>query len=611
MSDTHWPITLIHKALTQEHDWLNTQRPLTAEDLAGRMILIDFWTFCCINCIHVIPDLQYLEHKFGNKLTVIGVHSAKFRNEQDRNNIRAAIIRYGIEHPVVNDKDFVIWQSFSVHAWPTFVLITPAGRVDTIYSGEGHRKALEFAIDRLIKEYTTTIQTAPLPIALEKDKVPETFLRFPGKLEFVQDFQGSPALFIADSGNNRILGARLSGEVFLEIGNGTQGNRDGSFTQAQFNTPQGLTYHDTILYVADMGNNSIRRIDLLANLVQTLDTTRGFSSPWDIILYPSDNELTIAMAGTHQLWVYDLTTQLPRVIAGNGRESIDDGAYPFNTLAQPSGLSVDRNKLYFVDAETSSLRVFFNGIVSTLIGTGLFDFGYAEGKRGVGLLQHPLGLDADHESPTIYIADSYNHAIRRFDRVTQELKNYSGTGQPGSVLGTLEQTQYNEPNDIVIGQGLFYIADTNNHRILILDPVKRMVSLFNIMPKKPAPLCVEPELLPNLKKSSPIEVASGKPITVYIGTSAIEINREGPSSLALFDASNYPQQMANLIREYTRADILKKKIILPALEPTKQYLLQGTIYYCTEQEKGECLLISYNQELIARSSSSETELHLP
>jgi len=165
------PITLVHKAIVQESDWLNVARPLTVQDLAGRIILLDFWTFCCINCMQVIPDLQYLEEKFGDTLTVIGVHSAKFNNEKERDNIRSAIVRYDIHHPVVNDKDFVIWKSFDVHAWPTLILIDPNGKIESAYSGEGHREDLARDIERLISTYKNTgkkINNSPLPITLEK-----------------------------------------------------------------------------------------------------------------------------------------------------------------------------------------------------------------------------------------------------------------------------------------------------------------------------------------------------------------------------------------------------------------------------------------------------------
>src|SRR5690349_16623993 len=76
--------------LTQTDDWLNVARPLTPDDLKGRILLVDFWTYCCINCLHVIPKLQALEAEFGNQLTVVGVHSAKFATEGDTDNIREA-----------------------------------------------------------------------------------------------------------------------------------------------------------------------------------------------------------------------------------------------------------------------------------------------------------------------------------------------------------------------------------------------------------------------------------------------------------------------------------------------------------------------------------------
>ena len=106
-------------------DWLNSDSALQISDFKGKFILLDFWTFCCINCMHVIPELKALEHKYADELVVIGVHSAKFTNEQGTANIRQAILRYGISHPVVNDKDFRIWDEYAVRAWPTLILINP------------------------------------------------------------------------------------------------------------------------------------------------------------------------------------------------------------------------------------------------------------------------------------------------------------------------------------------------------------------------------------------------------------------------------------------------------------------------------------------------------
>jgi thiol-disulfide isomerase/thioredoxin len=106
--------------------WLNTATPLRLADLRGKIVLLDFWTYCCINCMHIIPELTALERKYPNELVVIGVHSAKFHNEGDSENIRQAILRYEIQHPVVNDRDFRIWRSYAVRAWPTLMVIKPS-----------------------------------------------------------------------------------------------------------------------------------------------------------------------------------------------------------------------------------------------------------------------------------------------------------------------------------------------------------------------------------------------------------------------------------------------------------------------------------------------------
>src|SRR5215213_1725156 len=109
--------------------WLNTDKPLSISALRGKVVLLDFWTYGCVNCMHVIPDLKKLEAKYANQLVVVGVHSAKFENEKETENIRRIILRYEIEHPVYNDSEYAVWQSYGVRAWPTQVLIDPAGYI--------------------------------------------------------------------------------------------------------------------------------------------------------------------------------------------------------------------------------------------------------------------------------------------------------------------------------------------------------------------------------------------------------------------------------------------------------------------------------------------------
>jgi len=601
----------LYSKITQQTGWLNTSRPLKAEDLAGRIILLDFWTYCCINCMHVIPDLHYLEEKFAADLTVIGVHSAKFANERDSENIRQAILRYDIHHPVVNDFDFSTWESFGIRAWPTFVLIGPKGNIEATYSGEGNRKKLEDDITRLQKKYAGKINREPLPLALEKDKQPPSILSFPGKIAI-----GDDKLFVSDSAHQRILIMTPDGKITDTIGSGKPGAQDGAFDQASFNAPQGVLYKDGMLYIADTNNHRLRAADLKARTVTTLAGTgmQGYdrkvtpkpaleaslASPWDLAFYPDDTHIAIAMAGLHQLWSYDIEQKTIGVIAGSGRESIDDGALPDNSLSQPSGLSAVGGKLYFVDAETSSLRVLENGEVKTLIGTGLFDFGYKEGARDMALMQHPLGLlAADKE---IFIADSYNHSIRRFDPATGLLSNFAGHGERGAEDGALAQAEFNEPNAIArIGEKL-YVADTNNNALRVIDLAAKTVSTLAVTETRPVSVEYS-DSLPNLAKMDAVALQAGSPIPLRISLKeGWHINKDAPSVLAIFDGAKKP------VASFERDAITAGQLTLPAL-PVGDYRLQATLFYCEDKEGAQCLIKSFDVP-VARANNGQAELVL-
>src|SRR5207244_3715407 len=131
--------------------WLNTAGPIRLRDLRGKIVVLDFWTLCCINCMHTLPDLTKLEKKYPNQLVVIGVHTAKFENERDTESIRKAVLRYEITHPVVNDAAMRIWRTYEVQSWPTLYLIDPEGYIVGRGSGEGLYEALDAAIAKQIK----------------------------------------------------------------------------------------------------------------------------------------------------------------------------------------------------------------------------------------------------------------------------------------------------------------------------------------------------------------------------------------------------------------------------------------------------------------------------
>jgi thiol-disulfide isomerase/thioredoxin len=615
--------TLVHKALTQETDWLNTSRALQAADLRGRIVLVDFWTFCCINCIHTIPDLKALEKEFEKDLTVIGVHSAKFENEKDSENIRAAILRYEIEHPVVNDSDFKIWKNFRVNSWPTLILITPKGDIEQVYSGEGHLEELRTEIKKLRDQFGSSLNKTALPIALEKNKAPKRELSFPGKVIFASDFQGEPALFVSDSNHHRVLALRLDGKVAMSVGKkGESGRNDGSLEEARFNKPQGLLFKNNQLFVADNENHLLRKIDFNSKKVETLAGTgkqgnerepknsaalqTALSSPWDLAFYPSENEITIAMAGTHQLWTYSLLKKTVSILAGNGRESIDDGFYPQNSLSQPSGLAAHKGKLYFVDSETSSLRIFENGKVTTLIGSGLFDFGFKDGKKGTALMQHPLGVYADDSG--VYIADSYNHSIRRYNPETEKLETVAGQAKRGSIDGSTTKALFNEPNAITRAgpNGSFYISDTNNHEIRIFDLATKTVQTMSASPTSKAVGKTEiKSFLPNLKKAQEARLAPGKTIRVHINLEpGWKINAEAPSSLALFEWDAEKKTGEHLIT-FDRAKLESKILELPHLIRGKRYRIQATLYYCKEEAGSACLIQSHDQLIHAVSNDND------
>src|SRR5215213_7291951 len=321
--------------------WLNTGAPLSLAALRGKVVLLDFWTYGCVNCMHVIPDLKRLEEKYQKQLVVIGVHSAKFENEKETENIRRIVLRYGLEHPVVNDADFRIWNSYAVRAWPTQVLIDPAGYVVGQVAGEGHYVVLDGAIGQLIAEARKrgTLDARPLKFALERAKTGDLPLAFPGKV--LADERGD-RLFVADSNHNRVVVTKLDGTLLYTIGSGARGRRDGAFDAASFDGPQGLALDpsdNSTLYVADTRNHLLRRADLKGRTVETAAGTgaqlrdysvRGgpalttpLSSPWDLAL--AGRTLYVAMAGPHQVWKLDLDTREVNLYAGTGREARSDG----------------------------------------------------------------------------------------------------------------------------------------------------------------------------------------------------------------------------------------------------------------------------------------------
>ena len=534
--------------LKGDRGWLNTDKPLSLAALKGKVVLLDFWTYGCINCMHIIPDLKKLEKKYPNELVVIGVHSAKFENEKDTENIRRIILRYEIEHPIVNDADFKIWNAYTVDSWPTRYLIDPAGYIIGRLRGEGGYDALDKAIADSVAEFRKRgeLNEAPLKLVLEKAKVGDLPLAFPGK---VLADEKSDRLFIADSDHNRIVITKLDGTLIETIGTGVHGQDDGSFDRATFFRPQGMTLNGDTLYVADTENHLIREIDLKAKTVKTIAGTghqaRSFgeagmaratalNSPWDLQLV--GRTLYIAMAGPHQIWQLDLDKQQVSPFAGSGREARADGPVDEAAFAQPSALATDGKTLYVSDAEANIIRAInldTNPKVKTLVGGDLFDFGDKDGFEDDVRLQHPLGLVRWNDK--LLIADTYNHRIKLLDPGRRSVNAFAGSGKPGQTDGA--HPSFYEPGGLSIANGKLYVADTNNHAIRVVDlktKETKTLQLSGLQPPTVNQSATNGDVAPNAEE---IELPAQK---IRAGESAAIINIDLPAGYHL--NPNAPQR---------------------------------------------------------------------
>ncbi len=473
--------------------WFNVTEPPTLDALKGKIVLLDFWTAGCINCQHIIPDLKKLEAEFADSLVVIGVHSGKYATEHDDDTVREAIARYDLEHPVVNDPDFVFWNAYGANAWPTLVLIDPAGKLVGSHSGEGVYPLFQPIVAALGGEFAGQIDTTPFPVALDQS-ASSTVLSFPGA---VLADAAHDRLFIADSGHNRILEAHMDGELTRVFGTGESGFVDGHADEAQFLDPQGLelSADGSQLYVADTRNHALRVIDLDSGDVTTLAGTgeraeafpvpgddpkeTALASPWGLLLH--DGTLYIANAGTHQIWTYDVAAKQLAVFAGTSREGISDGErLTMATLAQPSGLTTDGHYLYWVDPESSSVRrtPFDGEIVDSLVGTGLFDYGDSDGTGLEAKIQHPQGIA--YVGGLLYIADTYNNKIKSVDPASFEVKTVAGNGDAAWGDGSKGAASFNEPSGVAAYGDKVLVADTGNHLLRVYDPATGKTSTLQL-----------------------------------------------------------------------------------------------------------------------------------
>lgn len=599
--------------LSGHRGWLNTDKPLSLAGLKGKVVLLDFWTYGCINCIHIIPDLKRLEKKYPNELVVIGVHSAKFDNEKDTENIRRIILRYEIEHPIVNDADFNIWRSYAVNAWPTRYLIDPAGYIIGRLSGEGGYDVLDKTIGATVAEFKKRgeLNEAPLKLVLEKAKIGDLPLAFPGKV--LADAKND-RLFIADSNHNRIVVARLDGSLLEVIGAGAIGAGDGSFDRATFFRPQGMALDGERLYVADTENHLIREVDLKTKTVKTIAGTGqqsheygehgparqvALNSPWDLQLV--GRTLYIAMAGPHQIWKLDLDGQEVSTFAGSGREARIDGPRDEAGFAQPSALESDGKTLFVSDAESNIIRAIdlaANGEVRTLVGGDLFDFGDKDGRGNDVRLQHPLGLARWNDK--LLIADTYNHKIKILDPATRTVTSFTGTGKPGQADGAA--SSFYEPGGLAVAGDKLYVADTNNHAIRVVDLKTKLAKTLPIRGLQP-PQGAQPETADVAPNQEEIKLAPQK---VRMGDASLLISVQLPPGYHLNPTAPHRYRISieggSSPLQIDSQDSVRtlKNPALPIRIPARAFangradvVASFTFVYCREDNTGVCRIKTF------------------
>ena len=492
-SDPSAPLTSrAHGSPLRGRGWLNTGgAELDLETLRGKIVLLDFWTFCCVNCLHVLDELRPLEEKWADELVVIGVHSPKFEFEKDPEALQANIERYEVSHPVIDDPELETWSAYGARAWPTLMVLDTHGRIAGNLSGEGHAANLDRLVAELVAEGEAdgSLRRGPAPTVLAERT--EQTLRFPSKLAVLPDGR----LVVSDAGQHRLVVFQADGAtVDAIIGTGERGHADGDEDTAQFAEPNGVLAlpaevaqevgYD--LLVADTAGHRLRGVKigqdrLLRSRTTTEVTTlagtgeqwmqgeplpRGegdartysLSTPWDLTWSHSLNRAVIAMAGIHQLWTYDPATGALLVLAGTTQEGLVDGPAVTSWWAQPSGLDeMPDGRIVIADSESSAVRLLDPQTmqVSTLVGKGLFDFGHVDGPLDRARLQHPLGVTALPDG-RIAIADTYNGAIRLLDEETGEVVTVA--------------TDLKEPSDAIVGPpvdgiGQLIVVESGAHRI--------------------------------------------------------------------------------------------------------------------------------------------------
>ncbi|UCC55102.1 MAG: redoxin domain-containing protein [Gammaproteobacteria bacterium] len=453
----------------QSLEWFNTDKPVNLEACLGKVVLLNFSTYCSLQCINRLQDLEFLKNKYHDNVRIIGIHIPRFPGERTTIHLQKAIARHNIEHPIINDMNQRVTKLFGIRQPHALVVIDTKGNIKGATSRLDKRHKLDKITGQLLCKTDRHVAVPDTPDPSRECGIAANALAYPGRIHVT-----NKRVFIADSGNNRIIETTTGGHVLHQFGSSDAGFIDGHGTDAAFSNPQGMLLLDEYLYVADSGNHAIRRIHLQSDEVITIAGTgkpgnppqsSHFSNPREVNLNApcglalKGNNIYIAMSGTNQIWALSLLTNIMEVIAGSGDKDLVDGISHLASFAQPSALSIMGNTLYVADAESSAIRAvdLDTRNVRTLVGGGLRNYGYNDGFATDAKLQYPLDLDADQRKKLLWVADTYNNKIRKI-----ELGN-------NLVSSVTVDYPLHQPAGLAFSEDTLYIANTNLHEIVRID----------------------------------------------------------------------------------------------------------------------------------------------
>lgn len=448
-------------------EWVNTSHVPTAESLRGRVTLLYFWTFDCVNCVNLLADLNWLEHRYHDGLCIVGVHTPRYSGQRSAGAVLKAVNRHHLRHPVASDPNFLLWQHFGVQAWPSVVLLDAHGRAAAIFTGEGQRQEIDRRIAGLLDDAIAQDVRVYEPWPAVGRPEPRLPLAFPARVLATAD-----ALYISDTAHHRVLETTLEGRIKRQFGSGNAGYWDGRLVDCGLSSPQGLALGKDALYIADTGNHAIRRVRLLSGDVETVagtgrsgrerpslhpdPTAVSLCAPVDVLLH--NEHVYFTLAGQHQVWDLDLTRRTLDILAGSGRYGLEDGSGAYASFCQPAGLTVLGQVLIVADAGAGAVRAIrlLDRQVNTIIGAGPWEFGDVPGKRDVARLQHPQGVAADSRG-LVFVADSYNSKLKAINLKTGETRSFN------------LPYRFHEPEGVSLSQGALWVANTNAHEIVRVD----------------------------------------------------------------------------------------------------------------------------------------------